>query len=157
MLHLLQTRRLLVVGRFVESTLVPVLSAETSGFGMEHGCPDVVTVVMGMAKVVDEEDEGEEGLRHTVSLTSGGQNSEMVLYKYHCLSRDKPDGGMSSGRSSLDGAHKGSINSDIDSSAASHSSLTLTAPGLDPSIVKWWYFVMFFSFRKCPENIFIQS
>ena len=53
MLHLLQTRRLLAVGRFVESTLVPVLSAETLGFGMEHGCPDVVTVVMGMAKVVD--------------------------------------------------------------------------------------------------------
>ena len=101
MLHLLQTRRLLAVGRFVESTQVPVLSTETSGFGTEHGCPDVVTVVMGMAKVVDEENEGEVGLGHTVSLTSGGQNSEMVLYKYHCLSSDKPDGGMSSGRSSL--------------------------------------------------------
>ena len=68
MLHLLQTRRLLAVGRFVESILVPVLSADTSGFGKEHSCPDVVTVVMGMAKVVDKEEEGEVGLGHTVSL-----------------------------------------------------------------------------------------
>ena len=53
---------------------------------------------------------GSDGSGQTKSFVLSGQNSLILLYRYHCLSSGKPGGVITAGRSAGDGLHDVSFN-----------------------------------------------
>ena len=57
----------------------------------------VAVEAAGAAAEEVEEERGVSGSGHTSSCTSCGQYILMELYKYHCRSRERPEGGTTGG------------------------------------------------------------
>ena len=143
-LHLLHTHTHFAGGRCSTSSAAESLLLMTAGDSCGAAAAGVV------------ESRGVEGLGHTIFCASSGQYCAMWLWRYHCRSRDRPEGVIGDGNSSADGAQKLSRSREMWSSCVSDSSLTFPEPGVATSIVKWWYCLMFFSFLKSPVNNVVQ-
>ena len=83
------------------------------------------------------------------------------MWRYHCRSIERPDGTTTGGKLCWDGAHVWSVRSEKCSSSESDSILTHTEPGVVEVIVKWWYFLMPFSFFnlpvKCADQLYMGT
>ena len=84
------------------------------------------------------EERGVSGCGHTLSCSSSGQYSLIWLYRYHCRSRESPEGGTSGGSCCADGDQVWSISREIHSLSESDSSLTSTEPCADSEMERWW-------------------
>ena len=77
------------------------------------------------------------GFGHVTSLQFSGQNSRILLKRYHCLARDSPVGVTHSVRSVADGAQS-SLRSFISTPRESLFSHTKTEPLWLLENRKWW-------------------
>ena len=87
---------------------------------------DVPDALFGSVEGVVE-GSGSSGFGQVTSLHSSGQNSRILLKRYHCLVRERPVGANRSGRSVADGAQS-SLRSFISTSGESLFSLTKMDP-----------------------------
>ena len=80
------------------------------------------------------------GRGQTKSFTLSGQNSRILLWRYHWRSSDKPGGIICSGKFNLLGCHEMSFISLIFLSVSSLEFLTNTWPGWSDVNLKWCIF-----------------
>ena len=102
------------------------------------------------------EERGVSGCGHILSRTASGQYSLIWLWRYHCCSRDRPEGETTSGSCCEDGVQVGSISSEKRSISESDSILTSTEPGADSDMERCWNFFICFSLRSRPANMAVQ-
>ena len=79
------------------------------------------------------------GKGHTMSFASSGQNSRILLCKYHWHSSGSPGGTINDGILLIDGSHKKSFKMLIFVSCSSLAVQTNTNPGSLLDAQKCWY------------------
>lgn len=96
------------------------------------------------------------GLGHTMSLASSGQNSRILLKRYHFLCDDRPSGTSGDGFPERSGTAE-HFNKLLLTSAESALSRTKTQPGESALNRMWCSLFIPFNFRKCSAKKDRQS
>ena len=129
--HLLQIHTRFVGGGF-ETAAVEEAAADEESMPNDEKAPTRTAD----ENATPEEERGGSGCGQISSCTFSCQYWRMWLYKYHCLSKERPGGETVGGSWLEDGVQVLSINSEICSLSESDSNLTSTEPSTDAEIEK---------------------